>query len=564
MSRLMEMVVSTLESIENDIRFAGLGLRPEEVVSGGRLILLSSFLIGLAFAILNPHPLNIVLTVVVSLLLQRVVISYPATCASRIERSSLREAPEVFGHLMGGAGSAMTYENAVLASSRNSAGMLRGGFERMVWNVYTRGTNIPEEFEQYTRTWRGRNRGFEEALRRFSAAAKRGRTGNFSSLISPIHVHTRRKLKGYLASLRTPVNIVFALGIALPVMIASIMPMSSLAIASPVGIEGDQTGKGGPLSPVGFAIVLDVIFPLGMFLYCREVLSNRPLSSSSGFSFRSRDLLGLVGASVITISLSIAVLSGLLLITVVGLLVVLVLASSVMAVAMLHASYARGQQPPSRKTVSEAFEILGDSLLMGDSFEISLLKTAERLEGTDLASSILHDIFLVSRGTIKGGATLIHKEETDQSSVFGTNLKVVADAARKDGTLAGSMAKRIAADLRELSRMEADARDELKPVVQTVNSTLTFFSPIVLGTTASMLLLMEAYFEVSGGLTSKAFVGILGTLLCINLAVASYFTESLRSGDIADVLSRIGKGLLTAIPIFALSFLCASILFGVL
>jgi hypothetical protein len=553
-----------MTSIQNDIEFVGLGLRSEEVVSGGRLALISSFPVVLILAAVYPHPVNIVLTVILPLLLQRAVISYPATLVSRIERSSLREAPQVIGHLVGGAGGVLTHESAVLSSSRNSTGMLRGGFERMVWNLYTKGSSIPEDFAEYVRAWRGRNRGFEEALQRFSTAARLGRVDNVGSVISPVHTHTRRKLKGYLASLKTPVNVVFTLGIALPVMIASILPMSSLAVAAPVDIIGDPTDKGGSVSPIGFALVLDVIFPLGMFLYCREVLSRRPLSSSPRFVFKLRDSFGLLGASAVTIVIGVALLSGALPATVIGSVVAIAFASSVMAIAMLRLGGAKSRPPISREAVSEVLGNLGDFLLMGDSLEVALLKTAEGLEGSDLAAILLNDIFLISRGSNEGGATLTRENTIDTDLSLGTNLKVIVEAARKDECTAGSIAKRIAADLRDLSQMEADARDELKSVVQTVNGTITIFSPIVLGTTASMFLLMEVYFAVSGGLTTPAFIGILGTLLCCNLAVASYFTETLQGGDFATVTSRIGRGLLVAMPVFALSFMCASYLFGVL
>ncbi len=565
LSKLKGMLDFGTRSIEDDIAFVGLGLRPEEIVSGGRLALLSSFLAVPILVVAHPHPLYFLLALILPMLLQRTVLSYPAMLASRIERASLREAPEVMSYLIGGAGGALSYENAVLSSAKNSNGMLKGGFQRMVWNVHTKGSSLPEDFVEYARKWRGRNDGFEEALQRFSEAAKLGRGEDPSSLISPVHAHTRRKLKGYLSSLKTPINVVFALGIALPVMIASILPMSSLALAAPVGIGGEQTGGGSALSPAVGAVILDVIFPLGMLLYCKEVLSKRPFSSSHRLPLSLRDMSALLVA-VVTVVLGVAIASWLLEVTPFNSLLVLLFASSVMGLAMLFAGRMmnRTTRQGSREDVWEGLESLGDFLLAGESLETALLKTAERMEGTELAGRIANDIFLVSRGTTNAGETLTSESAIQGDPALGLNLKVVVDITHKDGPLAGTVAKRIASDLREISGMEADARDEMKSIVQTVNSTLTFFSPMVLGITASMFLLMEAHFSGSGSMTSAAFVLILGTLLCCNLAVANYFTEGLQGGDLRTAFSRTGKGLLVAMPLYSLSFLCASYFFGVL
>lgn len=564
LSKLKSMLDYDMGSIEDDIAFVGLGLRPGEVVSGGRLVLLCSLLAVPVLAVLHPHSIYIVLALILPLLLQRTVLSYPATLAARIEKASLREAPEMMSYLIGGVGGALTYENAVLSSAKNSRGMLKGGFQRMIWNVHMKGSSLPEDFAQYVRKWKGRNDGFEEALRRFSDAVRLGRRDNLGSLMSPVHLHTRRKLRGYLASLKAPINVVFALGIVLPVMIASLLPMSSLAVAAPAGIAGEGTSGGSSLSPAAIAVILDIVFPLGMLLYCREVLSRRPFSSPDCLQLGLRGRSALLAAASVTIVLG-ATAAWLLEPTPVSALLVLVLASSMTALAVLFMGrMMKGAMPQvSHEDVSEGLDSLGDFLLAGKPLEEALLRTAERMEGTELAGRITRDIFLIWRGTTRAGETLTC-ESTIREKPMGSNLKAVVDITQKDGILAGTVAKLIASDLRDTSRIEADARDEMSAIVQTVNSTLTFFSPLVLGVTASMSLLMESHFSGSGGMTPSALVLILGALLCCNLAVASYFTEGLQGGDVTTVLSRIGKGLLVSIPLYSLSFLCASYFFGLL
>ncbi|MCJ2670746.1 MAG: hypothetical protein LN416_09615, partial [Candidatus Thermoplasmatota archaeon] len=202
------------------------------------------------------------------------------------------------------------------------------------WNVHTKGRSLPEDFAEYVRKWKGRNDGYEEALRRFSDAVRLGRRDNLGSLMSPVHLHTRRKLKGYLASLKAPINVVFALGIVLPVMIASLLPMSSLAVGAPVGIAGEGTSGGSALSPAAIAVILDIVFPLGMLLYCREVLSRRPFSSPGRLQLGLRGMSPLLAAASVTIVLG-ATAAWLLEPTPVSALLVLVFASSMTALAVL-------------------------------------------------------------------------------------------------------------------------------------------------------------------------------------------------------------------------------------
>ncbi|MCJ2670745.1 MAG: hypothetical protein LN416_09610, partial [Candidatus Thermoplasmatota archaeon] len=125
----------------------------------------------------------------------------------------------------------------------------------------------------------------------------------------------------------------------------------------------------------------------------------------------------------------------------------------------------------SREDVSEGLDSLGDFLLAGKPLEEALLKTAERMEGTELAGRIARDIFLISRGTTRAGETLTCESAIREEPVPGSNLKAVVDITQKDGILAGTVAKLIASDLRDTSRIEADARDEMSAIVQTVNST---------------------------------------------------------------------------------------------
>ncbi|MFQ5909833.1 MAG: hypothetical protein ACE5IJ_03825 [Thermoplasmata archaeon] len=563
---ILEMVAVDRKQLEDDILFAGLGLRPEEAVSGGRLALILSLTPTLTLVFAHGNPILIVIALILPLIVQRTVVSYPAVLALAVKKASFREAPEVTSHLICGAGEALSHESAVLAVARNSAGSLRTGFQRMIWLVYTKGRNLPEEFGTYAHKWRGRNKGFGEAMLRLSGIMEGRGEDDLGSLLSPVHGHTRRKLRGFLSSLRAPINVVFALGIVLPVMIASILPMSSLAITDSMNLSSDRTVPGNGLHPGLIAVMLDVIFPLAMFLYCREVLSRRPFFSLSAHPLTLSDLSGPLFACALALPIFLA---GTLLWNHYGnphvSLAVLALTSVAIAVSLLLVRHkSEGGSQKLREEFPEAAEYVGNFLLAGEPLETALFKTAAKMEGTETARRFMDSLFLLSMGASDIGQILVRDLMTRGELDVAASLRMIVDIAQKDSVLAGEIAKRISSNLREMSRIEKDARDEIRPIVQTVNHTTTFFSPLVLGVTASMFLLMETYFSQSGGLTSFSFILILGVLLYCNLAVANYFAEGLQAGDHRRLLKTIGNGMLLSTFMFSLSFLASSSLFGVL
>lgn len=555
------------KSLEDDLLFAGLGLRPEEVISGGRLALLVPLPLLVAFVLALSRPIYIGI-ILIPLLAQRMVLSYPSTLASKIEKSSFREAPEVISYLIGGASEALSYENATLTIARNSDGKLSSGFQQMIWSVYTKAKNLSGEFRKYAQRWRRRNEGFGDALTQFSKMVGESGRKDLGSLLAPVHLHSRRRLKGYLSSLKAPINVVFAVGIVLPVMIASILPMSSFAVVNPAEMAPGHIAQsqGVAIHPVLIAVVLDIVFPLTMLLYCKEVLTRRPFSTLPTRPFR----LSQVTIPLIALLLSLVIFFGGIILWLhfgAPLISLLILASVSMAVAPALSLAGRSQSHARSRELSEEFPIalesLGGLLMSGESLETALLKTARGMKGTEMSRAFTKALFLLFKGRTDIG-DLVCGTTTQEAPHVNSILRMIVDIASKDASLAGRTAKRISHNMREVSAIERDARDEIKPIVQTVTHTITFFSPLVLGITASMFMLMETYFSESGGLDSFSFILILGVLLYCNMAVASYFTEGLQTGECGRTFKAIGKGMLLSTPIFMFSFLMSAFLFGVL
>lgn len=550
--------------LEDDILFAGLGLRSEEVLSGGRLAFMLSLVLLPALVLAQAHPIVLVLVVTLAFILSRTVVSFPRGLAVAMQKSSFREAPEVMSHMIGGAGEALSHENAVLAVSRNSRGEVKVGFERLLWLVYLKGRSLPEEFVSYARKWKDRNRGFGEAMLSLSGAVEESSGDDLGFLLSAIHAHTRRKLRRFLFSLKAPISVVFALGIVLPVMIASFLPMSSLALASPIGladenIEGRQANG---LHPGLVAVILDVAFPLFMLLYCREVLSGRPIPSRTARPLELSDVLPPVLALLATISLLVAVVVIWHIETPYAFLAILAFSSLLISFSMLWAGRSRhgGDSSKLAREFPEAAEHLGRFLLAGEPPETALLKTGRKMEGTELSGKFAQALYHLSRGKSDVGTALVDSLAPTGTGVT-SNLRMIFSIAEKDPALAGRIAKHISSNLKEVSRIEENARDEIRPTIQTLRNTTTFFSPLVLGVTASMSLLMER-FSQSSNLSS--FILILGGLLFCNSAVASYLVEGLQGGDRPELMRAIGRAIPMATLIFSLSFLASSFLFGVL
>ena len=90
---------------------------------------------------------------------------------------------------------------------------------------------------------------------------------------------TRQRIEGFASSLSTPATVLFALGILLPMIIGSLLPMLSLG-GFDLGLNMEQAtaSDGGSWFSMLLlsAAMMDIAFPMIAFGYARSILARRP------------------------------------------------------------------------------------------------------------------------------------------------------------------------------------------------------------------------------------------------------------------------------------------------
>lgn len=552
----------TSEELEKNIAFAGLRLKPVEVISGARLVFVLTLpvsLLGLLSASLLPFVLGLLLPP----LSHRTVTSYPSILAKNIEKSSYREASEILT-LMVGDSESTTHEKAALQAATGATGSLTISFRCMVWAVYTRWENVPEMFDSHAQTWAERNRGYAEALSVVSQAGG-GKDADPHRAVRLAQMSAQRRLKGFLSSLRAPVNMIFALGIILPVMIVSMLPMSAITMADVSNPLVDTAPEPmNDLQTTSIAATLAIVFPLSMFVYCREVLSRHPLPKKhSGPHRRSLALtivVAALAAGICLVGSECQKILGTPMVAIPTLMIVSVV------VALIFVGESKAHKD-SEKVIgwrerSRATRLLAQSLAGKNSPEVAMWETARKMEGTETSHRLREHLFLLTQGRLDLRGVSERLATRFPSADLDDAIKLVLEAADGDTYLASRVAERLSQDIRETGRIEEDARSEIGPIVQTVRNTVLFFAPLVLGVTASISLLMNSYFPRVPSTDSFWFILVLGFMLIGNLAVSVFFTETLHINR-GRLMEKIGTKALVATAVYCVSVITSSFAFGV-
>ena len=219
--------------------------------------------------------------------------SYVSNRPSRMARweslSYLRHAPSVIGAMAMSMSVSPSLDKAVLFASRSSLDPLGRRLALASWGVLTRSwPDIESALVDLAGSLGGANHALRQSLYLFSASSHEPTKEGMERLMEKAHEISVQGLRDaaehYVAGLSTPVMAIFALGILLPIMLLSIVPL--LAMASPVPdgavVAGSQSP---PMFPI--SILLLVIIPVSCLLYSRSLVSSSPMADAPEAKMRT-------------------------------------------------------------------------------------------------------------------------------------------------------------------------------------------------------------------------------------------------------------------------------------
>jgi len=160
-------------------------------------------------------------------------------------------------------------ENAIEFAANNLTGALSLDLHQLLWDVYLRKfDSAATALDNFIKKWKRENNEFAEAIyiiKTSTIESTARREGVLDEAVSVMLQGTRERMKHYSQDLRTPVMVLNALGILLPIIGLVFLPM--IGIFMPEKVQ-----------PAFVAIGYNVMLPLVVYWIMKSYLEKRPYS----------------------------------------------------------------------------------------------------------------------------------------------------------------------------------------------------------------------------------------------------------------------------------------------
>ena len=341
--------------------------------------------------------------------------------------------------------------------------------------------------------------------------------------------------ESYSTSLNIPCMMIFGLGIMVPMVLMSILPMLSLG-----GIFGGSSIGTVPITIVTLVFVPAII--LSLILSVKEKNPFLRQSSNMDLKYIMPVILSFpiaFAVYVITNDLSLSLLA----------------AATVSGVAMLAYTtpYARSEKMREKQEMllqDSVFE-LGNRLIAGENFETSIVKAIGiRTECLPVADNVYREMGICRGDSCSAIRASIGKISAGVAEVFCD----VYRCSMKDVRDAGRLAVSVGRQIQDQDSVRKGIKNKLKSITDMMTGTAAVFAPLVLGMSVAMLGPISKVMDgVDFGGTSSILSAYL-IELCILVSVLTSFLSG--KVDIRDITYRLGLTLPVSLIMFTL---CSSI-----
>lgn len=533
-SRRLVRRIDMLETLKEDLDLGELDVAPEIVLAAGKT-LMALLMVALAFIALALSMFittdYVVPSAIVALICPvaawEAILKYPARRASMRAEMVLRSSSETANLMI----MSLRHESSVsraiaFASRRNGAFSME--LRACTWGVIMgRYESFEEALMSLGQRWSRFGNDLKSSLNAMVTASREstedGRRRALDRANDAMIAGAKRRIEQYASSLSTPTMLIFGLGILLPIMVGSFVPMLSWNLWSLGGPqEGASTGYGHQTT-VQMVIVMNVLFPTIAALVAMNAVSGHPLRTDDKCtpSLTRHNLLGLavvVGAALAGTWACTFYLSGTM--QSIGVLLSSVVPLSLWSMAI--GGWTGEKVESGTKGFDDALFRTGARMLEGENFEAALSKTSNDTFGREGSFARM----LSMSSTIMGIDEPLLGQD---SSAFGFSnsvqgLSITRQAATKDEMAAGMLAMDLAVYLKDLKELENTLRNRLKPTISMMRTTALLLAPIVLGVTYAIFQSLGSMMENQGtSLGGELFLLVLGVFLIEMNIVVVYF-----------------------------------------
>ncbi len=569
-SRRMRGHDSRIQRLAVAIDLSGMDVDSETIVSAARAsAVLGSILVLIlstaALAFLGGQYVSlVVVSLAVSVLAVReAILSFPESAAKRQADELLRSSPEMANLMIMSLRHEPSLSKAIrLASTKDNA--FSHELRRCVWTVVMgRHSSFEESLQEVGERWSKYCGELKASLHSMVTASCEstadGKRRALDRANQAMISGAKRRIEDYALSLSTPSMIMFGVGILLPLMVGSFLPMLSWDIWS--------LGDGATSSPamdqtpaiVQTVFIMNVLFPAIGILVVMNSVTRHPLErgsvSNDDISHSGVKVAAILSMSIVLVALCFLLLGGIM-----RSLAVLVAAVAPGAFFLM----ATGRRPrgrlvgPSNVQLEDTLFRTGARMLEGENFESALNKASQ--DASDTSSRTTRMLSLRSLISGEDFARAPASAPCPGCSNALEGFRVVREAAAKDELAAGLLAMDIASYLRDLRDLESTLKSRLKPTVSMMRTTSYALGPVVLGITYAIYRSLGGVTASGrGGIGAELFLLVLGVFLIETNAVVTYFLWGLEGGrNRSTLFSALGTCILVSEIVYVSTALVAS------
>ncbi|MCL2712401.1 MAG: hypothetical protein FWD37_03895 [Methanomassiliicoccaceae archaeon] len=339
--------------------------------------------------------------------------------------------------------------------------------------------------------------------------------------------------EAYSSKLNAPCMLIFGLGVMIPMILVSVIPMLSI---------GGQFSSAA-LDPMVIAAVTLLVIPAIVAMVIMTISNGNP------FYVRSDEKITVICLMPVAISVPI--------------LAVMFSLTEDIALSMAAAAIASGcslftvlypKMTAERKRVKISSSIgdvlfdLGNRLLSGENFETALISSFKEKKNCSELASTLERCISISRGetdkAIRSAMDPYSKKMADlYCDVYTSSLKDLRDAGR----LAVSMGHQ----LQDQNAAVSSIQNKLRSMLDMMTGTSSIFAPLILGISVSML---APFTDLAGGTQMSFTAPILMAYLIELAALISVLTTQLKcKGGILTSLYSFSMMMPLALVVFILT-----------
>lgn len=335
----------------------------------------------------------------------------------------------------------------------------------------------------------------------------------------------RQMGESYSSKLNTPCMLIFGLGIMLPMIIVSIMPMMGM-------------GGGMVMDPTVAAFITLVLIPVAVAFTVISIRSRNPFAASvPGGSWRyALPMLAALPLAAVCMNSGMGITE--------SITFPFTMAAVLTAVSVYPKVAAEAGRKRTEASLRDALFDLGNRLISGENFESAVVESlSARKDCAVIAESLSREMALC-RGDIRSA---IYAALSPISVFLASKYADVQKASEKGLRESGRLAVSVAHQLQDQEGIRKGIENKLKSTLDMMTGTAAVFAPLILGMSVMMLA------PISGmtGYTGMAgMTGLLPVYLIILAALISVLTPALTAGGGPDTVFRFGLTVPLSLMIF--------------